>query len=71
MSLTKHVFSGATHVAMIVKCPREADAYRAGEPWTLLHDTGRVDRFESYKAARDEALKIGPAVTISKTWADY
>jgi hypothetical protein len=68
---TRHVFSSGKHVAMIVKCSREADAYREGEPWTLLHDTGRVDRFASYKEAREESLKAYTAAAISGQWVDY
>lgn len=62
---TRHVFVGGNHVAMIVKCPREADAYRTGEPWTLLHNNGRVDRFATYKEAREETTKSYAGATIS------
>lgn len=47
----------AKHVAMIGKPPKCADAYVPEEPWCLLHNNGRVDRFESLKQAREEARK--------------
>ena len=56
---TLHVYArqGEQHVAMINKQPRAADSYRAEEPWLLLHDTGRIDRFTRKDEAVDEARK--------------
>lgn len=58
---TLDVYTKGRHVAAIVKIPRAADAYRAAEPWALLHNTGRVDRFTSQSDAKDEARKAWPA----------
>lgn len=64
---TTHVHSQGAHVAQIVKQPRAADSYRAGEPWLLLHNTGRVDRFPSQAEARDEARKTWTAARFTRT----
>lgn len=52
-----HVYYLGAFVASISKQNPCADGYRAFEPWLLLHRTGRTDRFDSAKAARDEARK--------------
>lgn len=58
------VYSHDKFVAMISKQSKCADGYRADEPWLLLHNTGRTDRFETLTQARNEAMKSWPAVTF-------
>lgn len=68
MASVLHVYaSNSKHVAMIALPPKCADAYVPEEPWCLLHDSGRVDRFETRAQARDEALKTYGRVKFSKT----
>jgi DNA topoisomerase IB len=67
MASTLHVYVNKQHVAMIALPPKAADAYVPEEPWCLLHNTGRVDRFEKQAQARDEAMKTYGVVTFSKT----
>lgn len=60
---TIHVYinKGTKHVAMISRQQRGADSYNEAEPWLLLHNTGRTDRFAKMAEAKDEALKsYGP-----------
>lgn len=61
-----NVISGGKHAAMIVKLPRAADAYRAEEPWALLHNNGRVDRFPTQREAKDEAIKSYGTVRFTR-----
>lgn len=58
------VYSNGVFVAMIDKQHKSAAGFRSEEPWLLLHNTGRTDRFETMLQARDEALKSWPAVTF-------
>ncbi len=62
-----HVYGSRGHVAMIALPPRCADAYVPEEPWVLLHDTGRVDRFATMKEAREEATKTYAPCAFRKT----
>lgn len=64
--MTLHIYSHGKHVAMIGHQPRAADTYRAEEPWLLLHNTGRVDRFATQRDARFEAVKTWPDVRITR-----
>ena len=52
---------------MIALPPKAADAYVPEEPWCLLHNNGRVDRFEKQSQAREEAMKTYPRCIFSKT----
>lgn len=52
-----HVYLKGAHVAMIVKPTKAADNYSAAEPWSLLHNSGRIDRFAQIAEAREEATK--------------
>jgi hypothetical protein len=61
-----HVYSMGAYVASINKNNPIADSFDPANPWLLLHKSGRVDRFHSLSAARDDARKIGPNVTFSK-----
>lgn len=61
-----HVYSLKRHVAMIGKPDRCADAYRPEEPWLLLRNDGRVDRFVSCRDAKDEAMKTYLAAVFSR-----
>lgn len=47
-------------VAEIVLQPRIADTYRAHEPWLLLWNSGRIDRFAHQREAKAEARKSWP-----------
>ena len=58
------VYSGDNFVAMISKQSKLALGYCKEEPWLLLHNTGRTDRFATKKEAREEAMKSWPAVTF-------
>ena len=60
------VYSGAAFVAQVLKQPRDADYFNACAPWMLLHNTGRIDRFESQAQAREEASKAWPAVRFTR-----
>ena len=60
---------GATHVATIAKQHKMADNYRACEPWLLLHNTGRTDRFASLHEARSEAQKSYAGARFKKRGA--
>lgn len=51
------IHQGAKHVATIAKQHKAADNYRACEPWLLLHNTGRTDRFATMAEARSEGQK--------------
>jgi hypothetical protein len=64
-----HVYinKGTKHVAMINRQSRGADNFNAAEPWLLLHDTGRTDRFASCKEAKEEALKSYAPLRFSKS----
>lgn len=44
-------------VAQICLQPNGAANYCAEEPWLLLHNTGRVDRFPLQRDAKSEARK--------------
>lgn len=57
MASTQYLYVAGEFVAMIALPPRCADAYVPEEPWCLLHNSGRVDRFVSRKDAREEAIK--------------
>lgn len=48
------------YVAMIALPPKCADAYVPEEPWCLLHNSGRVDRFVSLKS-------YGPKLEFKKS----
>lgn len=61
-----NVYSQRKHVAMVRKQPPIADGYNSVEPWMLLHNSGRTDRFATYKDARAEAIKSYPAVRFSR-----
>lgn len=58
------IYSHDKFVAMISKQSKDSPNYNREEPWLLLHNTGRTDRFESFQAAREEAIKSFPAVTF-------
>lgn len=58
------VYSHDKFVGMINKQHKCADGFRKEEPWLLLHNTGRTDRFGTLTQARDEAVKTWPAVTF-------
>ena len=62
---TIHVYEHGRHRAMINKPSKAADSYVAAEPWLLLHDTGRIDRFETQSQARSEARKSYAGSTFS------
>ena len=53
-------------LAQIVLQPKSADSYRAEEPWLLLHNTGRTDRFSLQREAKDEARKSWPRCRFEK-----
>ena len=55
------------YVAAINKQHKTAQSYRPEEPWLLLFKTGRVDHFDSFTAARREAMKTWPGCRFSKT----
>lgn len=63
---TLHLHQSGAHQAMIVKQPKGADTYRAEEPWMLLYDTGRIERFATQAEAKAEARKHWGAVVFSK-----
>lgn len=44
-------------VAQINLQSKSADTYCAEEPWLLLHNTGRVDRFPLQRDAKAEVRK--------------
>ena len=44
-------------VAQICLQSKDADSYCAEEPWLLLHNTGRTDRFTHQRDAKSEARK--------------
>lgn len=53
-----HVYApGEKFVAIINKQSKLADGYCAEEPWLLLHNTGRTDRFARQSEAKEEAMK--------------
>lgn len=58
------VMQNGRHVAAITKLPKAADAYRSEEPWALLHNSGRVDRFATAREAREEARKSYPGAKM-------
>ena len=62
-----HVYdqTGA-HVAMINQQARAADGYRSEEPWLLLYNSGRVDRFDSQANAKDDARKSWAGCTFKR-----
>ena len=64
--ISVYVYSAGKFVATVNKQPREADGFNAAEPWLLLHNTGRIDRFAKQADARAEAEKSYPAATFSK-----
>lgn len=53
-----HVYAKGALVASINRQHKGADTYRASEPWLLLHKSGRVDRFETLAAAKDDVRKL-------------
>lgn len=55
------VYSFGEFVATVAKQDKRADSFNAAEPWMVLHNTGRIDRFESQREARAEAVKTYPA----------
>ena len=55
------------HRAIINKQDANADGYRSYEPWLLLHDSGRIDRFQSLFDARMEARKTYCNSTFSRS----
>lgn len=66
-----YVYSGKTaadrkFVAIIRKQKSVEDSYRAEEPWVLLHNSGRVDRFEHQAEAREEAEKTYGVIRCSR-----
>lgn len=63
---TYHVFKNGKHVAAITRLPGTADGFTPGEPWALLHNTGRTDRFAKLREARAEAAKSYGRVTLTK-----
>lgn len=68
MSRPLYLYVADEWVAMIALPPKCADAYVPEEPWCLLHNSGRVDRFVSLKAAREEAVKsYGPKLEFKKS----
>ena len=62
-----HIYVDTKHVAMIDQQPKAADSYRPEEPWLLLHNSGRVDRFASQREARQEARKTYGFVLFKRT----
>lgn len=60
------IYSRCKHVACIVLQNSNADGYNAAEPWLLLHNTGRVDRFRYVRDARAEAVKTYPSVRFNR-----
>jgi hypothetical protein len=62
-----HVYSHDKHVAMINLQPKGADTFNPAEPWLLLHNTGRIDRFATMKEARGEARKTYSRCEFRKT----
>lgn len=66
---TLYVYSqrGTKFVATINRQHPASDGFVKETPWLLLHNTGRVDRFEGAKQAREEAVKSWPAVTFKKS----
>ena len=63
---TIHVYEHGRHRAMISKQSKGADNYAPAEPWLLLHNTGRTDRFETQSQARSEARKSYAGSTFSR-----
>ncbi|RTL34271.1 MAG: hypothetical protein EKK53_26645 [Burkholderiales bacterium] len=61
-----YVYSRRDFVATINKQHPAAPGHRAEEPWLLLHNTGRVDRFETAGEARREAQKSYVDVSFKK-----
>ena len=68
MASTQYLYVAGEFVAMLALPPKCADAYVPEEPWCLLHNSGRVDRFETCKQAREEAIKAyGSRVEFKRT----
>lgn len=68
MASTQYLYVAGEFVAMLALPPKCADAYVPEEPWCLLHNSGRVDRFETMKQAREEAIKhYGARVEFKRT----
>lgn len=65
--LNVYIDRDTKHVAMIHKQTCAADNYRAEEPWLLLHDTGRIDRFARKDEAVKEAIKSYAPCTFNRT----
>lgn len=61
-----NVYSKGQHIAAINKAHKCSDNYAPMYPWLLLHNTGRVDRFCTLSEARNDALKLAPAVKFSR-----
>lgn len=51
-----HTFGGQ-FVAQITKQPKLAPGFQAHEPWMLLHNAGRIERFATHEDAKEEARK--------------
>lgn len=63
---TRDVYVSTSPKAAIVRGNPLADGYRSAEPWLLLHNSGRVDRFATYTEARDEAIKSYAGARITR-----
>ena len=54
-------------VAQVTNSSPISFGFSKEEPWLLLHNTGRIDRFASVKDAKFEARKTWASCRFSKT----
>lgn len=66
MKLFVYDQSGA-FVAQIAKQPKLAEGFNPDEPWLLLYNTGRTERFGLQSEAKDEARKSWGSCRFSRT----
>jgi hypothetical protein len=55
--MTTFVYSSGKFVASIIKGDKNNCNFNPLEPWAVLHNTGRIDKFYSQRDARDECFK--------------
>lgn len=70
MSSSTLIFTfGGQFVAQINKQPKLAPGFQEHEPWLLLHNSGRIERFASHQDAKDEARKSWPKCRLERVRA--